>query len=282
MSDGLISQILAIPEETHTTEFKLLGKGGDSVSRIVKGIVAMANADGGLMILGVDDPEKTQLSGLDRIYGVDDHKDTMDEIGRETVRIAPVLAGVWEPRYVLAQEVGKTVAILEIPKAENALRSIDDRVWIRQNKSIRILNPQEMVKLSYAKGIVRADRELVDVDFSLLETGTYHAWRRSRGVTGDNIQDILKKTGLARAEEEVLFPTRAAVLLFAEYPSDLMDTKCAIKVMQFPGTTELFRDAPNMLGKPKILTGSVNELIVKAHDFVLTSLRTGLRVPAAF
>lgn len=156
MNEDLISQILAIPEETHTTEFKLLGKGGDGVSRIIKGIVAMANADGGLMILGVDDPEKTNKSGRDRIYGVDDHKDTMDEIGREVVRITPALPRVWSPIFVPDNETGRSIAILEIPKAENALRSIDDRVWIRQNKSIRILSPQEMVKLSYAKGIARA------------------------------------------------------------------------------------------------------------------------------
>ncbi len=62
----LIKKILAIPAEDRTTEFKRLGK-DLRVSKVIESIVAMANTDGGLIILGIDDPQKTKAKGFDRI-----------------------------------------------------------------------------------------------------------------------------------------------------------------------------------------------------------------------
>ena len=62
----LINSILAIPSEDRMTEFKRLGK-ESKVSKIIEAIVAMANTDGGLLVLGVDDPQKSGDKGFDRI-----------------------------------------------------------------------------------------------------------------------------------------------------------------------------------------------------------------------
>jgi predicted HTH transcriptional regulator len=51
----LIERILSIPAEDRTKEFKRLGK-DLSVRKVIDSIVALANTDGGFIILGVDDP----------------------------------------------------------------------------------------------------------------------------------------------------------------------------------------------------------------------------------
>jgi predicted HTH transcriptional regulator len=65
--EKIIETILNIPEETQTIEFKRLN-GSKVVAKVVQTIVAMANTDGGVIIFGIDDPEKTKLEGLDRIW----------------------------------------------------------------------------------------------------------------------------------------------------------------------------------------------------------------------
>jgi predicted HTH transcriptional regulator len=59
--------LLEVPSETRTLEFKRLGE--VKIEKILRSITAMANTDGGLFVLGIDDPEKTQKKGLARIMG---------------------------------------------------------------------------------------------------------------------------------------------------------------------------------------------------------------------
>ena len=78
----IVTQILNIPSENQTVEFKRLS-GDKVVSKIINTIVAMTNSEGGLLILGIDDPEKSKLKGFERIFGLEENLELYDEIGRE-------------------------------------------------------------------------------------------------------------------------------------------------------------------------------------------------------
>lgn len=279
--DKKINDLLNIPTETQTIEFKRL-KGDAVVAKIIRTIVAFANTDGGSIIIGIDDPEKTTKSGLDRVYGIEEDADKYDEIFRELQRIIPPLIGVSVAAELKAGN-GKTVAVIRVPKSTNSLCSINNDVFIRMKKSNKKLTPSEIIKMSYAKGFTRADSELIDVDFELLRTRYFDDWKNQRGISGKLIEDILFKTGLARKDTDgVLKPTRAAVLLFAEYPTNLMDTKCAIRIMQYTGTIANYREVPNLVGIPKTIEGPIIEVIQKAHEYVLTLLQNGIEMHSGF
>lgn len=133
------------------------------------------------------------------------------------------------------------------------------------------------------KGFSRADKELVDVDLTLLNTKYYESWRRKRGIEDEQIKNALEKTGLARKHDTGKYlPTRAAVLLFAEYPNDLLDTKCAIRVFQYQGSLETINETLNLIGTPRNIVGPIIKQITDAHEYVLTLLRNGIRVPSGF
>lgn len=279
--DKKINDLLNIPTETQTIEFKRL-KGDAVVAKIIRTIVAFANTDGGSIIIGIDDPEKTTKSGLDRVYGIEEDADKYDEIFRELQRIIPPLIGVSIAAELKAGN-GKTVVVIRVPKSTNLLCSINNDVFIRMKKSNKKLTPSEIIKMSYAKGFTRADSELIDVDFELLRTRYFDDWKNQRGISGKSIEDILFKTGLARKDMDgVLKPTRAAVLLFAEYPTNLMDTKCAIRIMQYTGTIANYREVPNLVGIPKTIEGPIIEVIQKAHEYVLTLLQNGIEMHSGF
>lgn len=283
MSKELIRKILIFPEETQSLEFKRLGESG-VVKDVLNTIVAMANTDGGVIILGVDDPEKTRLKDEDRIFGIEENKDHFDEIGREITKIIPPLTRMWPPHMESIDHLGKSVALIRIPKAIDCFRSINNHVYVRQLKSNKLLSPQETIHLSYAKGFEKADKELVEVDFELLDTEYYHDWRDARDLKGKDIREILEKVGLAKKDVNgELRPVRAAVLLFAEYPTNLLDTKCTIRVSQYTGTIQTVLDeAPNLFGVPKTIDGPIIKVIKDTHEYVLDLLRAGIRVPSGF
>lgn len=284
MSDAeLIQQILSFPTESRTAEFKRLGSRNESIDRTLQSIVAMANTDGGILILGIDDPQKSERKGSDRIYGIEENLELYDELGRSVRKITPPISGIWPPKLLIVQDKNVRVGILFIPKVSGGFRAIDNKVYVRLEKGNKELNPQEIIHFSYIKGFERADKELVDVDLSLLKTEYYEFWRRKRGISEDKIEHILEKTGLARKNDKgKLISTRAAVLLFAEFPNDLLDTKCAVRVFQYEGNLETVKETLNLVGTPKNINGPVSKQISEAHEFVLTLLRSGMRVPSGF
>lgn len=279
---GLINTLLQIPAESQTLEFKRLA-GVKVVEKIVQTIVGMTNAEGGVLVIGIDDPEKSQKTGLDRIYGIEENFEFFDSIGEEIKRMVPPLISIWPPHKIHVPEISKTVAIIYIPKSTENFRSIDNKVWVRQEKSNKSLSPQEIIKFSYIKGFQKADKELVDVDFDLLGTEEYRTWKNAREIPGEEIKEILMKVGLARKNElGKIFPTRAAVLLFAEYPNDILDTKCTIRVFQYTGTLEKINEVPNLISTPKTIGGPIIKQLKDAHNYVLSLLRAGIRVPSGF
>ncbi|MDD5775274.1 MAG: putative DNA binding domain-containing protein, partial [Candidatus Omnitrophica bacterium] len=276
----LLSDILAIPSESQTLEFKRLA-GDKVVAKTIETIVAMANTDGGVIVLGIDDPEKTKLKGLARVFGIEENSENFDAIGREIQRIVPPLSEIWPPKTFDAD--GKRCALVFIPKVVDSFRSINNHVHVRGEKGNRLLTAHEVVKFAYAKGFEKADRGLTDVEFSLLKTPYYEEWKQSRNINGSPIEAVLEKTGLARRSESgKLSPTLAAVLLFAEYPNDLTDAKCAIRIFQHTGTIETIGETPNLIGVPKTIQGPLVKQIKDTHEYVLTLLRTGIKIPSGF
>jgi len=278
-----IQSILSIPAESRTLEFKRLGVSrNEGVDKSLESVVAMANTDGGVIILGVDDPQKTARKGLERVFGIEENLELYDELGRTTRKIIPPVPGVWPPTLIPVDK-DRRIALLSVPKVGDGFRSIEGHVYVRLEKGNKGLTPQELIHFAYVKGFERADRELVVVDFSLLKTSFYEAWRRKRGIAEDSIDSVLEKTGLARKSEDgQLLPTRAAVLLFAEFPDDLMDAKCAVRIFQYAGSLETIKETLNLIGTPKNIIGPVIKQIADTHDYVLTLLRTGIQIPSGF
>lgn len=277
-----IKGILEIPAESQTIEFKRLAE-EKVVAKIIETVVAMTNTDGGVIILGIDDPEKTKLKGVDRVYGIDENTEVFDAIGRELQKIIPPLSGLWPPSIVDVTEIGKRVALIFITKSVDSFRSINNHVFVRGERGNRQLTAHEVGKFAYAKGFEKADRGLTDVDFSLLKTPYFEEWKQARNINGSPIEVILEKTGLARKSDTgKLLSTLASVLLFAEYPSDLTEAKCAIRVFQYTGTVESIGETPNLIGVPKTIQGPLVKQIKDAHEYVLTLLRSGIRIPSGF
>ena len=282
-NEELTKNILALPAETQNIEFKRLGKSrNDGVDKTLQSLVAMANTEGGMIVLGVDDPEKTKFKGMERVFGIEENLELYDEIGKSIRKIYPPISEIWPPTIIKAEE-NKKIALIFIPKAGDGFRHIENRVYVRLEKGNKLLGPQEILHLAYVKGFSRADRELVEIDFSLLKTNFYELWRKKRGLAEDKIELILEKTGLARKNEnEKLTPTRASVLLFSEFPNDILDSKCSIRIFQYDGNLETIKETLNLLGAPKNINGPIVKQIADAHEYVLGLLQTGVRVPSGF
>lgn len=281
--NNLIEAILSIAHESKTIEFKRIA-GKKVVSKILETIVAMANTDGGYIFLGIDDPEIGHLADRARILGIEEDLGNMDMLIQGLADITPYLIGKDKIDLIRDPQLGKTIAIINIPKATRDFHYFGKKVLVRQNTGNRELSPHEHADMIYAKGFKKADRELVEgVALDLLDTEWFEAWRQARGLAG-SLGEILKKAGLA-AEDGTgkLLPTRAAVLLFAELPDSLLvETRCAVRIFRYQDAEIRYGDKPNLISNPINLEGPAIKLIKDAQARMLDILAAGVKVESGF
>lgn len=280
----LLDSILSIPAETQNIEFKRLWWESEKlVTKIVETIVAMANTEWWNIILWIDDPEKSNKKQLDRIYWIEENLELFDAIWREIQKIIPPIINIRPPKMIKIEKINKTIAIIFIPKAIQSFCSINNQVFQRQQKWNKRLSPQETVKLSYAKWFTKADRELVDVDFDLIKTPYFEQRKKDRKLPQEDGEILLYKMWLARKDDDWKIKlTRAAVMLFADYPTNLMETKCAIRIYKYSWTIEQFRETPNLIGKPKTIEWPVIKLIKDAQEYVLSAIENWIQIHSWF
>lgn len=277
--DELVEKLLSFPEG-QTFEVKRVG---DNAKKI-KTITALANTDGGFLILGIEDSNKA--SGRDRVYGIQENRESIAELKQLLGhRIIPQInsphsepLSFFEIGCTLRDQSKGSILVVKVGKSYAVHSVVDGGTLIRVGDTNRYLNAGEITELSMQRGTTSAVNILADVPFALLDTIYWKEYRNHRKLTRD-IDQALLHLGLARENEAgKLLPTRAAVLLFAEEPSGLLDTKCSIRIFHYRGETIEHTVDTNLLRTPKSVTGPLTVQIASARDLVVDSLAAGVQV----
>lgn len=275
VDEELVDQVLDLPEGDRF-EVKRVG---DKLTRALETIIAFANSDGGFLVLGIEDPNKGK--GRDRVYGIEENPSAVAELlNLITTRITPALA---KPSVI---PVGCTlrdgdkghIVILRVDKSPFVHSIVADGTWSRVGNRNRELVADEITRLAMERGAISAEGQLADVSFGLLDTDYWRQYAAQRRLTRP-IQEAMKLLGLAKVDaNDVLRPTRAAVLLFAEDPSGLLGAKAALRVFQYKGERIESVPSPNLLKPPKNVSGPLSRMIREAFEYLLNELASGVQM----
>lgn len=268
-NDAFIDRLLASPE-SHAFECKRIGK----VDRLLESVVAFSNSNGGLLVLGLEDPDKAV--GRDRVYGIQSHPMNWDELRRK------IQSRITESEHLsyTHHEFGCTlrdgsrgsIIVLQIERSSRVHSIVDDGTFVRLTKGNREIPASEITELCHARGVVSAETSLEVVDFELLNTDYWRAYAQHRKLTR-SIDEAMYHIGLAkRDDQQNLRPTRAAVLLFAEDPSGVMASKAAIRLFHYQGTETSTDPNTNLVRKPLTITGPLISQIPAAAAAVINEL----------
>ncbi len=171
-----------------------------------------------------------------------------------------------------------SVAILTISKSSSVHSIVLDGTWQRLKKSNRELVAEEVTRLSLERGAVTAEAQLAEIDLELLNTRSWKAYASSRRLTRP-IDQALLHLGLAQKKAEGrICPTWAAVLLFAEEPSGLLQAKTSIRILHYKGSQIEHGAQPNLLKPPKTISGPLFAQIADAYRQVLEELASGVQM----
>jgi ATP-dependent DNA helicase RecG len=278
--DDFVRELLDLPEGLRF-DCKRVGPKND---RKLETIVAFANTEGGLLALGVEDPKKAK--GRERLHGIDENPESIDELKRLLIhRVTPPLRApdTDEPKFFELKcalrdgRLGK-LTLVTVAKSAAVHSIVDGGTPGRFEKSNRWLSAEEITRLSLQRGKISAVDEPVPVPFDLLDTATWRSYAESRRLTRV-LPEALRHTNLAREDASgIVRPTRAAVLLFAEEPNGLLNSKCTVRVFHYRGDRVEHTASTNLVRPPRTAGGPLIEQIRRATELTIDALASGVQV----
>lgn len=243
-------------------------------SKVLETIVAFANAEGGTLVLGLEDPDKALREK--RLVGISENLDNVsDIINLIPKEISPALPKVKELRIPIINIHGNKdeLFVLSIERSTDVHSLRRGDTYLRRGRHNNKLTAQEIMRLKYAKGAIRYESEpALNVDISDLDNIILKKFQQATGSKGPNVIQFLKDNGLTYRDNGKEVLNRAAVLLFAENPSVALRSKCGIKISHYFGIKPDYSGEPNFVRKPFTIEGPLLKQIQDAYKYLETGL----------
>ena len=269
-------------DETRQLEFKRVS--GKMVGKALETVCAFANADGGLLVLGLADLKEHK--GPARLFGVEENAEAVDELQRKLrTEFLPPLGGVQWLRLHTALHNGSNagqpghLVVLQVPRSAQVHSLVGGGTYTRLERGNRELSAEEITELSYRRGTRSAAAEPVPVALERLNTQAWQRFLQRRGPLSGSHAEQLLNIGLAVQVDGQVQPRRAAVLLFADEPGSLLaahGARADVRVFVYDGKAAQAGATPNLRKEPKTIRGPLIDLIDRTVRVVMDELAQGV------
>jgi ATP-dependent DNA helicase RecG len=255
-------ELLALCQQGESQQIALKSR-ATSAGKLAEILVALANADGGRVIIGVD-PKGSAIGGLR------DPEEIQDLALKAALLCDPPLI---IPMPEIISFDGKNLLLITIPPGLPHVYSIKSKYLVRDGPRNKALPPRQLRRLMMERGeenfesqVTRGatmeglDMEKVERYLSLLET-----------PPGVSPQEVLWKRGCLVKRGKRYRPTNAGLLLFGKDPS-LFFRSCEMIVVRYAGREmgdEYLRED---------IRDTLPEQIRRAEAFLVANMRKGARL----
>ena len=233
-------------------------------SDIARHIVAFANANGGVLAIGIED--NGEITGFNN----KDSKSINDFLNVPFSSCKGRLKVEHEIRKVTIDSKQDSILLLFIEPSEDAvIKTSDDKVYLRVGDKSKLLNHEQVTQLEYDKGerifedIIVEDSSIDDVDLQLLQQ-----YKEKLG-TSLSYEEILDARGLLKKGHL----TNAGILLFAKHPTKFLPN-ARLRLLKFDGTRFETGQRLNIIKEinyedaiPKIIQQVKNAITLQLREF---------------
>lgn len=259
---------MTIEEMCTTTEKQQFDRKSAKIeaTAIATPIIAFANADGGMLAVGIEDNGE--------ITGIDDYAKNINEILRASYDFCkPSIMVETETRECVDSKGNKNhILLIHIPQSGELHANHRDEVFLRVGDKSKKLTFDERLQLMYAKGARYYENEPVygstidDIDM-------------------DVVAEYCKKIGYRKTPEEYIMQNKkfivnvngrqemsgAAILLFGKNPQ-LFFERARVRFIRYEGTEAKVGAAMNVI-KDKCFEGRILDLTEKTIEYVRSQIK---------
>lgn len=230
-------------------------------------IVAMANADGGMLAIGISD--KTR-----RIEGIDQHTAHVNELLKVPFSLCIPSVNI-KPEYIpCIDSEGKPnhVLLLHIPASSTLHANQADEVFMRVGDSSRKLGFEERMSLMYDKGeryfedTAAYDATIEDIDFNYVQD-----LLNVIGYTKSPLEYLKENNNFITYKDGKEQISTACILLFGKKPQ-LFFPRARVRFIRYLGTEENVGREMNVI-KDVTFEGRIIDQIRKTIDYLESQVK---------
>lgn len=230
-------------------------------------IVAMANADGGMLAIGISD--KTR-----RIEGIDQHTAHVNELLKVPFSLCIPSVNI-KPEYIpCIDSEGKPnhVLLLHIPASATLHANQADEVFMRVGDSSRKLGFEERMSLMYDKGeryfedTAAYDATIKDIDFNYVQD-----LLNVIGYTKSPLEYLKENNNFITYKDGKEQISTACILLFGKKPQ-LFFPRARVRFIRYLGTEEKVGREMNVI-KDVTFEGRIIDQIRKTIDYLESQVK---------
>ncbi|HXF70837.1 MAG TPA: ATP-binding protein [Thermoflexus sp.] len=232
--------------------------------QIAENLVAFANTDGGLLVIGVD--------AEGRAVGVEP-EEVEDALRQALLRCRPPVQTRWEQN----EADGRTIILLHVPRSPE-LHTLDDgRVLIRRGAENRPLEGREIQQLAATKSVGDYEAEVVpgatreDFDEAMIEEYLAKREARQRRRISGTVEELLVEIGAMAPDGR---PTVAGLLLFGKQPQRFLP-QSGVVFVKYPGTTPHGEEGLPGYARREEVSGPLARVIERAWEIVWEEMQLG-------
>ena len=231
-------------------------------------IVAFANADGGVIAIGVSD--KTR-----KIEGIDQHTEKLNELLRVPFDFCNPSVPVTCSYLPCTDKDGNEnrILLMEIPASSNLHTNQADEAFMRVGDKSRKLTFDERVQLMYDKGErYYEDTAVYDATIDDIDMDAVADYAKLVGYGKSPLQYLRENNGFVKTnkkgEEEV---STACILLFGKYPQKFFP-RARTRFIRYEGIDEKVGAEMNVI-KDVTFEGTILNQVKKTIEFIETQVR---------
>jgi ATP-dependent DNA helicase RecG len=258
MTEKEVIQLLE-KRETHKVEYK---SSVSDIDRIIEIVCSFANAEGGVVLIGVKE-QKERIK--DQVVGITIGKDT---IGKLVNKITDKTDPPIYPNVEVVKVLGKNIVVIEVPEGRDKPYTASGKAFIRIGDVTKQMKRSEYERMLFekSKDKLRFDTQTCDganwkdIDEKKVRWFLKKA-RAERGLDIDDslpLKEVLMRLRLT-IEEKL---TNAAILLFGKRPQDFFE-QSEVKCIRFKGT-----DVTGKMLDLKPIRNNIIDAVIDAEKFI--------------
>lgn len=268
-------------DESHFWDHKSAKCTGTTIEKIAS---ALANADGGEFIVGIED--RSSASGLDRWVGFEAREDANFVVQALAMNVTPPVPYDAEWLQLEGHSQRALAFLVSIRKSESVHSTSANKVYVRRGAQSLPIEGQAVTDLTLSKGARSYEDQALDrYSGTDLETESELRYFLDNYSPATKPDDFTHKQRLVVNGDQA---TVAAAILFAESPPAVMPKRCAVKIARY-ATKDAEPDRRHLTGVPMSIEGPARlviddaiRLVTELVESVSVMLPTGAIVPVRY
>jgi ATP-dependent DNA helicase RecG len=234
-----------------------------SLSELAAVLVAMANTEGGRVILGV-------APRAGKVQGVKDPEKIIDRVFQASLLAEPVLV---LPVPVLRQVGNAQVVVTNVPPGLPHVYNLEGRYLRRDGRHNSPFSARRLREMLVTRGVLQFEARVPpNTDLGDIDEEQVEAYLQALNLPGDeDWPEILSQRGCLVREGKKILPTYAALLLFGKNPQRWLPN-ATILAARFPGIAYSDEYLKQDIG------GTLPQQIRQAELFLRDNLREVVRM----